>query len=232
MVVGYDPVAETQKFTVPFDVGFDGRLSDTQIIAGDGYFYMPYSLISQCGGNCILHDQRVLWVNSTGAFDDIDIVTWQSTVTGDPYFDHVNLITNADTGVFMTIQTDCYASGVTWLATTVGAAVGSLGQVVLPNLSSANSCTTPGITAELQAQDGSFVGRMSTPTNFFDLSYMIGFDAAGRIRWSVPNETPMIATADGGVIGKSGVAYDQNGSAVTRNGNLQIQSWNGYASAG
>jgi len=34
------------------------------------------------------------------------------------------------------------------------------------------------------------------------------------VRWIVPNETPQIATADGGVIGQSGITYDQNGNAT------------------
>jgi hypothetical protein len=43
---------------------------------------------------------------------------------------------------------------------------------------------------------------------------MVAFDASGSTHWIVPNETPQIATADGGVIGQSGITYDQNGSAT------------------
>src|ERR1700674_3177145 len=77
----------------------------------------------------------------------------------------------------------------------------------------------------LQAQDGSFVGAADvgdarTPS-------MLAFDASGNVRWSVPNETPQIATADGGVIGKSGITYDQNGNATRQMASLPIQAWTG-----
>jgi hypothetical protein len=48
---------------------------------------------------------------------------------------------------------------------------------------------------------------------------MIAFDATGNQRWIVPNEQPQIATADGGVIGQSGITYDQNGNATGQVGN-------------
>ena len=46
----------------------------------------------------------------------------------------------------------------------------------------------------------------------------------------MPNETPQIATADGGVIGQSGITYDQSGNATGQVG-LFTQSWtmNEYA---
>jgi hypothetical protein len=56
---------------------------------------------------------------------------------------------------------------------------------------------------------------------------MVAFDATGNVRWVVPNEQPQIATADGGVVGQSGITYDQNGNA-TGQINLATQSWLGY----
>jgi hypothetical protein len=53
---------------------------------------------------------------------------------------------------------------------------------------------------------------------------MVAFDASGNTRWIVPNETPQIATADGGVIGQSGMTYDQNGNA-TGMMSLATPSW-------
>jgi hypothetical protein len=73
----------------------------------------------------------------------------------------------------------------------------------------------------LQAQDGSFVGSYYND--------MIAFDASGTARWIVPNETPQIATADGGVIGQSGITYDQNGNATGMIASLPTYSWLGYA---
>jgi hypothetical protein len=68
---------------------------------------------------------------------------------------------------------------------------------------------------------------------------MVSFDATGTVRWIVPNETPQIATADGGVIaqpvnadwtiGPSATIYDQNGIATGQMASLPIQSWKGNA---
>jgi hypothetical protein len=55
---------------------------------------------------------------------------------------------------------------------------------------------------------------------------MVAFDAAGNVRWIVPNDWPAIATADGGVIGTSGITYDANGNATGRV-TLATQSWRG-----
>jgi hypothetical protein len=53
------------------------------------------------------------------------------------------------------------------------------------------------------------------------------------VRWIVPNDTPQIATADGGVIGQSGITYDQNGNA-TGQVNMATYSWiqQSYVSTG
>ena len=63
---------------------------------------------------------------------------------------------------------------------------------------------------------------------------MIAFDATGNVRWSVPGEQPQIATEDGGVIGQSGITYDQNGNATGQMGASLTQSWTGneYSSSG
>ena len=55
---------------------------------------------------------------------------------------------------------------------------------------------------------------------------MVAFDAGGNMRWIVPNETPQIATADGGVIGQSGIIYDQSGNATGMISGA-TQSWRG-----
>jgi hypothetical protein len=47
---------------------------------------------------------------------------------------------------------------------------------------------------------------------------MVAFDQSGSVRWSVPNDYPQIATADGGLIGGSGVTYDNNGTTEQRPG--------------
>ena len=71
---------------------------------------------------------------------------------------------------------------------------------------------------------------------------MVAYDGSGSVRWMVLNDQPQITTADGGVIGQSGITYDKNGSATGQlNGNgasqirsLPIYSWTQqwYGSAG
>jgi len=73
----------------------------------------------------------------------------------------------------------------------------------------------------LQSLYGTFYGKANNVN-------MIRFDQSGNTIWSVPGDSPQIATADGGVIGSSGITYDNNGRA-TGQVSLPIQSWTGYA---
>jgi hypothetical protein len=70
----------------------------------------------------------------------------------------------------------------------------------------------------LQRHDGSFVGFAlvgDRQAPFFTLTpYMVAFDATGNALWSVANEQPLVTTEDNGVIGTSGITYDQNGNAT------------------
>jgi hypothetical protein len=72
----------------------------------------------------------------------------------------------------------------------------------------------------LQAQDGSFYG---TDNN----GNMIHFNQAGGVIWSVPNDSPQIATADGGVIGSSGITYDNQGRATGQTADPGGNGWFG-----
>jgi hypothetical protein len=62
-------------------------------------------------------------------------------------------------------------------------------------------------------------------------SGMIAFDQSVATLWSVPNDSPYVATADNGVIGNSGRTYDANGNATGQlpSPSLPIQSWTGGA---
>ena len=73
-----------------------------------------------------------------------------------------------------------------------------------------------------QAQDSTFYGAFYNAGN----GGMVKFDQSGNVIWSVPNDSPQIATADGGVIGYSGITYDSNGNATGQIA-LPIQSWTG-----
>lgn len=79
----------------------------------------------------------------------------------------------------------------------------------------------------LQAQDGSFVGYtwVCCDAEGDDVPYMVAFDQNGGVRWTVANDQPQIATADGGVIGQSGIVYDSNGGATGQMGGVLTQSW-------
>src|SRR5579863_8229208 len=67
----------------------------------------------------------------------------------------------------------------------------------------------------LQREDGSFVGTAEiTPDGSNPQYNMVAFNSSGNVLWTVANETPQIATAGGGVIGKSGNTYDQNGNVI------------------
>jgi hypothetical protein len=63
----------------------------------------------------------------------------------------------------------------------------------------------------LQAQDGSFYGTDGAGD-------MVRLSQYGNVIWSVPNDSPKIATADGGVIGFSGITYDSQGRATGLSG--------------
>ena len=54
---------------------------------------------------------------------------------------------------------------------------------------------------------------------------MITFDGAANVNWIVPNDSPKIATADGGVIGTSGITYDAKGNATGQLQNSAVLSW-------
>ena len=173
----------------------------------------------------MLRTQRLLRVNSSGGFDDLFIVQWAGQVSGDPYFERVGLITNADTCVLMTVGTD---SGTGFIVATTGTSV-SVQPLQIPWQPAVGAVDLPSLTPVLQAEDGSFIGVMKSPVGYAVNSYTAAFDASGNIRWSVPNDTPVIAKADGGVIGRSGVAYDRNGGTTGQGllGTTQTQGWFG-----
>jgi hypothetical protein len=82
-----------------------------------------------------------------------------------------------------------------------------IGAVLVPNspscrLRASQATTASVLTPVVQAQDRTFYG---TDGNMDKL------DQCGNIQWSVPGDTPQIATADDGVVGASGTTYDANG---------------------
>jgi hypothetical protein len=238
-LVGTDPTTGAQEFSVPYQQGECNY--GTVVVAGDGYAYIPFS---DHDFSDPLMAKRRMWVvrvNSSGASDIIDILSFEET--NDDYCANVGMITNADQGILFT-----------WLVSEgPGMAIisGGVASRVNPPQLPYGGMVFP----ELQAQDGSFVGSSCGPFCFDSPGGdMIAFDASGAVRWVVPNDIPQVATADGGVIGQSGIIYDQNGNATGQLGTqlqplagnwmwytsfwshtpLRIQSWTGnqYVTAG
>ena len=176
-IVGIDPTAGAVKFSVPVPVD---RMETEypSIIAGDGYAYLPYVYITNPEtGWPFVRRLAVLRVNSSGAHDNIDVFSWTGG-TGEIFSVGASVITNADQGTLLTWSTQDGPG----MATTTGASASIVSAPPVPGGGQ--------VVPVLQAQDGSFVGTAG--------GNMVAFNATGTVRWIVPNETPQIATADGG----------------------------------
>ena len=218
-VVGIDPTTGAQKFSVPLlPTGVSGWVAGDMIVAGDGYAYVPYRYryfdVDAHAGAYGPDHWWLLRVSSSGASDNIHIADVDPCVECMP---QGNLITNADQGALLTFWD---GDGVNYMAVVTGTSA----SLVSPPQVAGQAWAQPVIPV-LQAQDGSFVGwYYAGDQNQCCQTNMVAFDASGTVRWTVPNETPQIATADGGVIGQSGTTYDQNGNA-TGQMNPTTQSW-------
>jgi len=150
----------------------------------------------------------------------------------------VTPITNTDTGVLISWEADYGAYCPTFAE---NRCVGLINSSTAYNLSTTSgtllasqaSMNMPGQTGAvqpvLQAQDGSFVGVVSTDSG---TNSMVGFDGAGNVRWSVPNYWPAMATANGGLVaqsadGMSGLTLDAGGNATGITGGVPLFTWKG-----
>jgi hypothetical protein len=78
------------------------------------------------------------------------------------------------------------------------------------------------VSSALQTQGGWFVATaLDSDTGS---PPMVAFTQSGAIMWLVANDQPMMVTDDGGVIGVSGIVYNNNGSAIGMAGYV-VQSW-------
>ena len=160
----------------------------------------------------------LLRMDTSGGYSSIILGTWNTFCTGSSGTvavpTSVNVITDADQGVFVSwaLQTAPFSPGYGTESTTYYVAVTNGASVI------AQGPTTKLVQPVLQGQDGSFYGT--------DSDGMIKIDRSGNIQWSVPNDSPQIATADGGVIGTSGSTYDSQGHATGQVA-TPIQSWTG-----
>jgi hypothetical protein len=238
-VIGIDPNTGTQKFSVPLPSEPLTDASDETrglIVAGDGYAYVACGVwqLSADETQWISHLSLVR-VNTAGAYDNIKVLDWTTPIIlSTPFMPlyQLGMITNADQGILLTWayceeNPELVCNGVEepvehGMAITTGA---SASLVSAPQVPADEEAW--GLIPVLQAQDGSFVGTAAATEGYGPYT-MVAFDASGNVRWSVPNDQPLIATDDGGVIGQSGITYDQNGNA-TRQMSLFTQSWLGYA---
>ena len=171
----------------------------------------------------------VLQVDSSGGSSRILVAEGGGSLQ-DPAFPAMGgeMITNADNGILL-------SWGMNWIRKLARPGGAPDASELQPKLSAARSQTfylglvsgggysttsagaqvdgqaSEKIVPVLQAQDGSFVGTVTDNQNN---QYMVAFDASGNVRWTVPNETPQVATADGGVIGASGITYASGGNAT------------------
>jgi N-acetylneuraminic acid mutarotase len=227
------------------------------MIAGDGYAYVPYSfgtytfvsegipdpitrLCTSISTTTTTGSLRLLRVGTAGDSYEFPLGDWSSfsfndegSVTQSAPLPSILLwmppITNGDTGVLYSWSLETGGSAPTCPP---GAQFGS--GCVFPN-TTVNLTTTSGTSMAqatinipggslqpvLQRADDSYIGADAYGTN------MYAFTSSGQLLWTVPNDFPMIATSDGGVIGYSGITYDQNGKANGRVGPLPIYSWKG-----
>jgi hypothetical protein len=208
------------------------------IVAGDGYGYYLYAY-PEVELDCNFQTSAYAWhwkthvrllrVSSDGEYSVIpvaDVTAPYPYYPGQglygiiPEFENAggSMISNGDTGVLLNWSViwggEDYinVSGVTGWAITNGTSVTPIN----PPLGGA-------VTPVLQRQDGTFVGEVYDPNvpNQWDT---VAFDQSGNPLWTVPNDQPQFATADGGVKGQSGITYDQNGNA-TGQGPFYTQSW-------
>ena len=166
---------------------------------------------------------RLLQVSSSGTSNLLTIMDRQAPTDLASYQAsnlQAGIITNADTGVVLTwgqfFSADSAIGPTQYgMAITTGTSVSIVSAPSVPGQPLVGTALSP-VFPVLQAEDGSFFGSYQTD--------MVAFDQAGNVRWMVPNEYPLLATPDGGMIGQSGITYDQNGNA-TGQGNLYTQSW-------
>ena len=216
------------------------------IIAGDGYAYVPYAYTisagsggnSGCGCGCYGSSAstqflRLLRVGPNGDSSEIALGEYSSAQSGyecnyqgagSGYSASATLptlITNADQGVLASYSVTTTSSGASssdttyYLATTSGTSV-SKTQMNFPG-------QTAPVQPVLQRADGSYVGTVSTSIG----NPMIAFTSGGNTLWTGPNDSPQIATSDGGVIGSSGSTYDQVGNVSGQVVSSATQSWTG-----
>ncbi|HLG99614.1 MAG TPA: hypothetical protein VKX49_25120, partial [Bryobacteraceae bacterium] len=246
-VIGIDPTTGTPKFQVPVPYNNDcgnpkycasGWSYDLKI-AGDGLAYIPYLSFWDTDHTTpepYYEEVRLglVRISSSGTSDDFTLGEWYYPkyyvsncgpsylpywcYVGGPPEGNPAMITNADTGVLVAWYEKTGAGWVLRAANVTGSGVSIA-------TGSQLGFSSPGVLyLDLQAQDGSFIGRVG--------GYTFSMDAGGNLRWLLPNMQPYTATADGGFIGQQDSAspvlkFDQNGNATGQSTALGDPGWLG-----
>lgn len=227
------------------------------IIAGDGNAYFPYGWSDtteweemcvdgqNVGWGHIDAHLRILRLGTDGSSLEITLGDWAydfspQVINGSPQVQYTytggipnlagSLLTNADQGVLYSWG-GCFLNPSTNLCnpqyslTTV--ASDGTPTTVPTNIGGSNVPSSPYLLSPvqpvLQRADNSYIGTANTSAG----SSMMAFTASGQQLWSQPNDTPQIATSDNGIIGASGILYDQDGNVTGQLASLPIQSWTG-----
>jgi hypothetical protein len=207
--------------TVPYQSIGTAAFGDL-IVAGDRYAYVPYTFgASNPLGFCSFIGKtyfRLLRIAPNGDSSWIPLGEWDtlgkpdcSTQPAEVINAHV--ITNRDQGVLISWQL--------WTGPGYDESSKSNFVTITSGTSVVSKVSTDKfVIPMLQSQDGTFYGSMGTDLVHLGLS--------GRVEWSVPNDSPRIATPDGGVIGSSGFSYFWFGAISGVAADLPLESWTGW----
>jgi hypothetical protein len=251
-VIGIDPATGSRKFSVPLQdyepyySPFEapdspcpgasltyfrgGGAASRPIVAGDGFAYVTYfspEHFVDCDRSAeyvkTTHIKMVR-VSSQGAYSKLhvqDVDAAHEDLYQDAYV-YGNMITDAGTGTFLSWKLEWVSESGT--ASGYGMAISSGASVSLVG----TSPVVPGqrwvLGSMLQLEDNSFAAAVDLED---ETTTMVSIGNDGALRWSVANETPLMATEGGGVLTQSGNLYDATGANVGQAPNPGIRSWRG-----
>ncbi len=189
------------------------------IIAGDGYYYLTYACndltpVAQYpdGTNEYMVHRRLIRIDTSGNATDMPVADSRTIST---YFGMalgpVRIITNVLTRGVMLVWRPWYSGVAVQTQQPLMAITSGTSVAVTNGPQPADEGVGDVIRPTLQLQDGSYAGSYVDANGNTNIA---AFDMSGNVHWVVPNDTPTMATADGGVIGKLGTTYDQSGNAT------------------
>ncbi|MGC1106864.1 MAG: D-Ala-D-Ala carboxypeptidase family metallohydrolase, partial [Candidatus Acidiferrales bacterium] len=125
-------------------------------------------------------------------------------------------ITNGEQGILFSWELSYPTNTSYFITTTSGTGVATQATLNVPGQ---NGPVQPVV----QAEDGSFVGSVSTTAG----QWMLDFGTGGNINWSVSNDSPYIANSSDGTLGNSGAIYNSSGAATGQIPGSSTYTWDG-----